>query len=300
MGKDFLERLRNGDVLVVYGPIHTLLEQEVERNLDGHLSEWIVNNPREFQKVTRAMYAAGCDIGATGTQGNGRYRLRDFDFEDRLYDWTLKQVQLTKEVTPENCYVLGHLGPTGVFLEPVGDMTVDELYKSYVEQIIPMLEGGVDIIYCSENDTEQLVVAIKAAKDNCDLPVWAHNLFYPTKKGFRTMMGLDDETASARLAEAGADVVGTGWGGISPIGDALTVVKEMRQGCDRPLSIKPDAGLAQLVDGKIVQPVSPEEMAGEVPKWIAAGASLVGGCCGTSLEHIKAISAAARAAKGIA
>jgi len=296
MVKGFLERLRNGEVLVIYGPIHTLLEQEVGRNLEGHLSEWIVNLPREFQKVTKAMYAAGSDIGATGTQGNGRYRLRAFGLEDRLYEWTLKQVQLTKEVTPENCYVLGHLGPTGVFLEPVGDATADDLYKSYVEQIIPMLEGGVDILYCSENDTEQLVIAIKAIRDHCDLPVWAQNLFYPTKKGFRTMMGVNVKTASARLAEAGADVVGAGCGGISPIGDALAVVKEMRG--DKPLSIKPDAGLAQLVDGKIVQPVFPEEMAAEVPKWIAAGASLVGGCCGTSLEHIKAISAAVKAVKG--
>ena len=169
-------------------------------------------------------------------------------------------------------------------------------YPRTVADVIKAAKGGVDIIYCSENDTDQLVVAIRAAKDNCDLPVWAHNLFYPTRKGFRTMMGLDVKTASARLAEAGADVVGAGCGGISPIGDALAVVREMRQGCDRPLSIKPDAGLAQLVDNKIVQPVSPEEMAREVPKWIAAGASLVGGCCGTSLEHIGAISAAAKAA----
>jgi len=297
MARDLLERLEKGDVLVVYGPIHTLLEQEVGRDLEGHLSEWIVNHPREFQEVTKAMYAAGCDVGAAGTQGNAKPRLEAFGFEDKVYEWTLKQVQLTKEVTPENCYVLGHLGPTGVFLEPVGDTTAGDLYKIYEEQISAMLDGGVDIIYCSENDTEQLAIAIKVAKDHCNLPVWAHNLFYPTKKGFRTMMGLDVKSASARLQEAGADVVGTGCGGISPIGDALAVVKEMRQGCDKPLSIKPDAGLAQLIGDKIVQPVSPEEMAREVPKWIAAGASLVGGCCGTGLEHIKAISAAVKGRK---
>jgi 5-methyltetrahydrofolate--homocysteine methyltransferase len=109
------------------------------------------------------------------------------------------------------------------------------------------------------------------------------------------MMGLDVKTASARLAEAGADIVGAGCGGISPIGDALTVVKEMKQACDKLLSIKPDAGLAQLIDGKIVQPVTPEQMSKEIPGWIAAGASLVGGCCGTSLKHIEAIAAAVKA-----
>lgn len=171
MARDFLERIRNGEVLVAYGPIHTLLEQEVGRNLEGHLAEWIVNHPKEFQSVTARYYAAGGDIGTPGTQGNARPRLKDFGLEDRLYELTLKQVQLAKEVTPENCYLVGHLGMTGRFLEPVDDMPIDELYQSYVEQIGPMLEGGVDMFMCAENDTEQLVVAIKAVKDYCDLPV---------------------------------------------------------------------------------------------------------------------------------
>jgi len=184
MARDLLERLRDSEVLIDTGPIHTLLEQETGRNLEGHLSEWIVNHPNEFQSVVKAQFAAGCDFGTPGTQGNGRYRLREFGLEDRLYELTLKQVQLAKEVTPENCYLVGHLGMTGRFLEPVGDMTVDELYKSFVEQIIPMLEAGVD-------------------------------------------------------------VVGALWGDIArPIGNALTTVKEMRQSCDKPLSIRPDAGLA--------------------------------------------------------
>ena len=237
MARDLLERPRDGEVLIDTGPIHTLLEQETGRNLEGHLSEWIVNHPNEFQSVVKAQFAAGCDFGTPGTQRNGRYRLREFGLEDRLYELTLKQVQLAKEVTPENCYLVGHLGMTGRFLEPVGDMTVDELYKSFVEQTIPMLEAGVD-------------------------------------------------------------VVGALWGDIArPIGNALTTVKEMRQSCDKPLSIRPDAGLAQLIDGKIVQPLTPEEMGREVPGWIAAGASIVGGCCGTSLEYIKAITAAAKGKK---
>jgi len=295
MARDLLKRLRDGRVLIDSGPIHTLLEQKTGRNLEGHLSEWIVNHPDEFQSVVKAQFAAGCDFGTPGTQGNGRYRLREFGLEDRLYELTLKQVQLAKEVTPENCYLVGHLGMTGRFLEPVGDMTVDELYKSYVEQIVPMLEGGVDLFRLGENDTELMVVAIKAVKDHCDLPVQARNIFYATKKGLRTLMGVDAKMASARLQEAGADIIGATCGDLDrPIGNALTVVKEMRQGCDKPLSRRPNAGLAQLIDGKIVQPLTPQDMAREVPGWIAAGASLVGGCCGTSLEHIKAITAAAK------
>ena len=107
-------------------------------------------------------------------------------------------------------------------------------------------------------------------------------------------MGVDVKTASARLQEAGADIIGATCGDLDRPGSALTVVKEMRKGCDKPLSVRPNAGLAQLIDSKIVQPLTPQEMAKEVPGWIAAGASLVGGCCGTSLEHIKAITAAAK------
>lgn len=294
MAKGMLERIKSGEILVTYGPIHTLLEQEVGRNLEGHLAEWIINHPDEFQRVLAATYAAGSDIGAAGAQGNNRYRLKDFGLEDKVYELTLKQTQLAREVTPENCYLAGHLGMTGVFLEPVGDMTVEKLYDSFVEQIIPSLEAGVDLFVLNENDTEQIAIAIKAVKDHGDLPVIARNLFYPTKRGIRTLMGVDVKTASARLQEAGADVVGAVCGGISPIGDALTSVKEMRKGCGKsqPLSIKPDAGLAQLIDGRLVQPVTPEQMAKEVPSWIAAGASVVGGCCGTSLKHVEAIAAA--------
>ena len=277
MAEDFLQRLANGDVLVSWGPIHQ--------------AEWIVNHPNDFQDVIKTMLAAGSDITAAGVQGNNRYRLEAFGLEDRVHELTLKPLRLAREVTPEDRYLVGQLGMTGRFLEPVGDMTVDELYKSYEEQIIPTLEAGVDLFAVNENDTEQLVVAIKAVKNYCNLPVIALSLFYPTKRGIRTLMGVDVKTAATKLDEAGADVIGAVCGGISPIGDALTVVKEMRQGCDKPLMMRPDAGLAQLIDGKIVQPVTPKEMAKEVPGWIAAGAQIVGGCCGTSLKHIEAISA---------
>ena len=298
MAKDLLVRLANGEVLITYGPIHTLLEQETGRNLDGHLSEWIVSHPHEFQTVLKAMYDAGCDIGAAGTQGCGRYRLKEFGLEDKLYELTLRQTQLAKEVTPEHCYLGGVIGISGVFLPPVDDMTPDELYQSYVEQIIPMLEGGVDLFLVVDNDTEEVAIQIKAVKDNCDLPVVGRHFFYSTKRGMRTLMGVDVKTASARLQEAGADIIGAVCGDIDrPIGNTLTVVREMRQGCNKPLLVKPNAGLAQLIDGKIVQPLTPQDMANEVPKWIAAGASLVGGCCGASLEHIKAITEAAKGKK---
>ena len=297
MKMSLLERLAKGEVLVAWGPLQTLLQQEKGRDLEGHLSQWIVEHPRDFQSVLKAMCEAGSNFAGGGTQGNCRYRLRDFGLENRLYELTLTQIQLAKEVMPESCYLLGQIGLTGRFLEPVGDMTRDELYKAYEEQIIPMLEGGVDVFYLDENDTEQMVVGIKAIRDHCDLPVITLNLFYPTKKGIRTLMGVDVKTATTRLAEASADIVGATCGGISPIGDSLAVVKEMKQACDKPLIIRPDAGLPQVIDDKIVHPVTPEQMAEDAARWIDAGASIVGGCDGTSLKHIKAIAAVAKGEK---
>jgi len=198
MAKDLLVRLANGEVLITYGPIHTLLEQETGHNLDGHLSEWIVSHPHEFQNVLKAMYAAGCDIGAAGTQGCGRYRLKEFGLEDKLYELTFRQTQLAREVTPEHCYLAGLLGCTGTFLEPVGDMIPDELYDAYKEVITPMLDGGVDLLIFSENDTEEIAIAIKVTKDLCDLPVIGQSMLYATKTGIRTLMGVPAKTASAR------------------------------------------------------------------------------------------------------
>jgi len=183
MARDLLERIRDGEVLIASGPIHTLLEQEKGRNLEEHLGKWIVNHPNDFQSVVKAQFAAGCDFGTPGTQGNGRYRLREFGLEDRLYELTLRQTRLAKEVTPQNCYLVGHLGMTGRFLEPVGEMTVDELYESYVEQIIPMIEGGVDLFLAVDNDTEEVAIQIKAVKDHCDLPVIGRNIFLCYQEG---------------------------------------------------------------------------------------------------------------------
>ncbi|MAF94145.1 MAG: hypothetical protein CMM60_00030 [Rhodospirillaceae bacterium] len=101
-------------------------------------------------------------------------------------------------------------------------------------------------------------------------------------------------TAVSRLQDSGADVVGAGCGDISPIGDSLAIVEEMRQSCDLPLAIKPNPGSPQLIDGKNVPTVTAEDFAEQVPAWIAAGASIIGGCCGATLEHLKAISSVAK------
>ena len=303
----FLERLKKGELMVADGPVHTILEQEQGRPLEGQLGQWIVDNQDKFQAVVKQTIEAGCDLAHAGTQGNGKYRLDVYKEElgissekevlDKVYETTFEATRLTKEVTPEHCYVMGTIGISGRFLEPAGDMSFDEAYDSFKEQIIPMIDGGVDVIRIVENDTEQVVIAIKAAKDLCDLPVIGQNVFYPGKRGIRTLMGVEVKTATARLAEGGADVIGAVCGDVSPIGDALDTVKEMREACDKPLLMKPNPGMAELINNQIVWPVTPQEMAEQISDWIDAGASIVGGCCGASLDHLRLISAVVESKK---
>ena len=297
MRGDLLERLRGGEVLVSHITIHGLAEEK-GRDLAGHLSEWIVDHPEDFQDLIKATCAAGSDFGTTATQGNIRYRLRGFGLEDRLYELTLKQTQLAREATPKNCHLKGIISTTGRILESAGgDMTVDELYESYKEVIIPLLEGGVDVLELVENDTEQVVVGIRALRDLCDIPVIALNFLYHYKTGIKTLMGVDSKTAAARFQEAGADIIGAccyGGAGFTAREDAVTIIEETRQGCDKPIIIMPNQGSAQEIDGKTIYPVTPEQTAKAVPDWIAAGASIVGGVAGTSLDHLRAISAAVR------
>jgi 5-methyltetrahydrofolate--homocysteine methyltransferase len=297
---DFLERLQY-DVLISWVPLHTLLV-DWGKDLESHLSEWIINHPEEFQDAQKQSLDAGVDLTFTATQAASPWRAETFGLRDRIYEFNFESARLAKEVTPRSHYVCGNVSTTNPdFLGPIGNMTYDEVYEGYKVQISALIEGGADIIMVSGNHLEEGVIAIKVAKDLADIPVVVQNVFYATKKGFRTMMGVDAKAASARSQDAGADVIGANCGLMTKSIDSLewcpaatALVKEMRQGCDKPLAMQPDPGVPQLIDSKTVWPVSPEQMASEVPNWIDAGAFLVGGCCGTNLEHYRQILAKVR------
>jgi 5-methyltetrahydrofolate--homocysteine methyltransferase len=150
------------------------------------------------------------------------------------------------------------------------------------------------------NHIEEGIVALEVAKDLADVPVISQNVYYRGKKGFRTMMGHDPATACRMLQDAGSDVIGASCGLMKRKQDAsdpgsyyafaTPLVEEMRSSCNAFLSIQPNAGLAKLVGKETVYPATPEELAAEAPNWIKAGARIIGGCCGTSLEHYRKLS----------
>jgi 5-methyltetrahydrofolate--homocysteine methyltransferase len=234
----------------------------------------------------------------TATQAASPWRAESFGLRHKVYEFNYQSARLANAVTAKGRFVCGQVSITNPdFLEPVGKMTRDEVYEGYKVQISALLEGGVDIIFIAGNHIAEGVIAVQVAKDlSPTTPVIGHNVFYATKHGFRTMMGLDPIKASAEYEQAGADVIGANCGLMTKSlisGDwclaATTLVREMRLGCRKPLSIMPDPGVPQLIDNKTVWPVTPVEMAREIPQWIDAGARMVGGCCGTSLEHYRQI-----------
>ena len=303
MAMDFMERLRNtNDVLVICQSMHTILVEEYGKPMEAHISDWVVAHPKEFQDAIRQAFAVGYDIVHIATQASSPIRAKPFGVDDRVYELNYKPAKLAKEVAPEDSYIIGDLSSSNPdFLEPVGNLTPDEVYNGYREQVLGLLEVGVDLIAASGNHIDETVLAIKAVKDLRNIPILADNVFYAGKKGFRTMMGLDPKAASARLQEVGADVIGFACGLMTKSRDssewypgATALLREIKQGTDKYLSVMPDAGLPQLLNGKTVWPASPEEMASEVLNWVEAGARIVGGCCGTTLEHARKISAVLR------
>ena len=172
----------------------------------------------------------------------------------------------------------------------LGDVTEEELYESFKVQAVALEKGGADAI-CVETmmATDEAALAIRAAKENTNCEVICTFTFDLTQQGnYRTMMGVTPADATAAAIAAGADIVGTNCG--NGMERMIEIVKQIRAAApDTPILVHANAGLPQLVDGVDVFPDTPEEMAGMTAAIVAAGANIIGGCCGTTPAHIKAM-----------
>ncbi|MBI5167010.1 MAG: homocysteine S-methyltransferase family protein [candidate division NC10 bacterium] len=283
MAEGFLERLKS-EVLVCDGAMGTMLQA---RGLTGGACPelWNKNHPERVQEVHRAYFAAGCNMVETNTFGGNRLKLKGYGLEKDVADLNYLGARLAREVCPPGCFVCGSVGPTGHFLEPLGDVSREEIYDVFKEQILALAEGGADVI-CIETmmDTEEAAIAVRVAKENTDLPVIATMTFELDRNGYRTMMGIDPVTAARRLTEAGADVIGCNCVNGPEI--ALGVLQEMKPVTDRYLMAQPNAGLPQLIKGETVFELGPEVYAQKYPVLLEVRPHIVGGCCGTTPEHL--------------
>ncbi|MBI4950381.1 MAG: homocysteine S-methyltransferase family protein [Deltaproteobacteria bacterium] len=280
MKNRFLEAL-NARPLLFDGATGTML-QRLGLKPGGCPDELSLKDPAMVRKVHAAYIEAGSDIVTTNTFGANRAKLAEYGLEGKLKEINVAAARCAREEAGKDRFVAGGFGPTGRFVEPVGDMTFDEAFSIYAEQAEALKLGGADLVIIETMmDIKEMKAAIMAAK-SVGLPVVATMTFDQT---MRTVLGTPPESFAIMAAAVGADCIGANCSlGIEGIYQAVSAMSRV---VDTPLIAQPNAGLPVLKGTETVFPASPEEMASFVPKLVDSGVRVLGGCCGTTPEHIR-------------
>jgi 5-methyltetrahydrofolate--homocysteine methyltransferase len=246
---------------------------------------WNLSHPADVAAVARSYVDAGSEIILTNTFGANRIRLAENDFAGQIKEINREGVALSRAAADENALVFASIGPSGKLLAS-GDVTADVLRAAFEEQVQALTEAD-GLVVETMQDLDEARIATRAAKVS-GLPVVASMVFDSGKDKDRTMMGTTPEQAVAGLLEAGADVVGANCG--QGIAGFAAICKRMKAASEgHPVWIKANAGLPKMKDGKPIYETTPAEFAAHVPAILAAGASFIGGCCGTSPDFIREI-----------
>lgn len=257
---------------------------------------WNVNRPTDVGGIHLAYRQAGCDLITTNSFGGSRFGLARHGLADRGAELNRAAAQIARAAAGTTGWVLGDVGPFGDFLEPVGDTTADDLRAAFRDQITALLAGGADAILVETmSDPAEAVVGVEAAKA-CDpgIPVIVTFAFQKTARGeFRTMMGVGAVEAAQRAMAAGAAMVGANCGTALSLDDYVDLAKQLVAAAGQtPVIIRPNAGSPRTDNGRTSYHAKPEEMAAAATRLLAAGARIIGGCCGTAPNHLAAMSRA--------
>jgi len=283
--KDINMLLTSKHVLLSDGAWGTQLSQ---RGLQpGECPEqWNFDHRDDVNAVAASYVEAGSDIILSNTFGGNPIKLAKAGLEKKTREVNRLGASISKDAAGGRALVFASVGPTGEFMEPLGDVSDQQMIDCFAEQIRGLIEGGVDgIVIETFTDLGEAKAALRAARQCGKLPVVISMTFSRGPAGFATMMGVRPEHAARDLEAAGADLVGSNCG--TGIADMIEVAALMRPATKLPLWIKPNAGLPELVNGKTVFRETPQEMAAQFPALVKAGATVVGGCCGTTPEHIR-------------
>jgi len=280
--------VKSGKILVSDGAWGTFLHKKGLKA--GECPElWCVDRFDDVKDIAASYVEAGSDMVESNSFGGSCYKLEHYGLADRAAEINEAAARASREAAGDDCWVIASIGPTGKMLV-IEEVTEEEMYDAFKVQAVALEKGGADAV-CIEtmSDVEEAAIAIKATKENTNLEVICTFSFERTIQGaYRTMMGVSPATATEEAIAAGADVIGTNCG--NGIERMIEIVKEIRTvSADIPVLVHANAGLPINVDGVDTFPETPQDMANLVPALIEAGANIIGGCCGTTPAHIKAM-----------
>ena len=281
----FLERLGRGDVLVADGGTGTTC-QHMGLPLGVAPEEWVLTEPERIIELHRGFAEAGSDLVLTCTFGGTGIRLTDGPFNGRASELNRRAAELAREAVGPDVLVAGSLGPTGELCEPLGTLTHDEAAAAYAEQAEALVEGGADLLVLETMFCPiEAGAAIDGVRRATDVPFVVSFSF---DRGTRTMMGTTTTEVVALAVEGGAAAVGANCG--TSLEAMSQIVAEIADTAGTlPLWVKPNAGLPRMTGDTAVYDVTPEHLAEATRGYVQAGARIVGGCCGSTPGHVRAI-----------
>jgi len=282
----FLAEL-NKRILVMDGAMGTELMNQGVRPEDCFDFQ-NVTNPERVAKVHQAYIDAGADIIETNTFGANRIKLADYKLDKKVAEINIAAAKIGRKVAGDKRFVFGSMGPLGKLIDPLGEVTFDQAYEAFAEQAKALEEGGVDaLIIETLSDLQEMRAGLLAAKTVTNLPVIC-SLTYDD--GEKTIYGTPPEVAAVVLESLGADVLSSNCS-TGPEG-MLKVAAKLLSSATVPIMVMPNAGMPELVSNKAVYKMKPKTFAGFAKKFAKLGVKIIGGCCGTTPEHIKAVKAA--------
>jgi len=291
MPADFLTRIKQSPALCD-GAMGTLLYAKgifINRSYD----ELNLSQPDLIRGIHHEYLQAGAEIIETNTFGANSFRLARHSLADKVHDVNLSGARLAREAAKSfDVWVAGSVGPLGTRIEPLGKTSFDEARTAFRQQIEALVEGGVDLLILETfGYLEELHQAMLAVKDvKATLPLVAQ---VTIDEDGNCLDGSDPDTFAPKLAEWGADVIGCNCS-VGPVA-MLDAIERVRGATSLPLSAQPNAGIPRSVEGRNIYLCSPEYMASYARKFVTAGVRVVGGCCGTTPDHIRVMKSALRA-----
>lgn len=292
MTKEQFQTLLKQKIIVLDGATGTNL-QKAGMPTGVCPEQWILEHPQVLVDLQADYINAGTNIVYAPTFSGNRIKLEEYGLQDQLEVMNTRLVELSKEAvakTGYRAYIAGNLTMTGRQLYPIGNLQLEELIDVYKEQIRCLVKAGVDLLVVETMmSLAEARATLIAAKETCDLPVIISMTY---NEDGRTLYGTDPKTAVVVLQSLGADAIGINCS--TGPKEMICLVEQMKEYANVPILAKPNAGMPELIDGETVYAMTPEEFAGYGRQLVEAGAGIIGGCCGTTKEHITALSQTVR------